>query len=78
MVVLSFILAANHYRIKYRMKELVPYFILSAVIIVFSRLYKYQNLTAELLINTVFIVLFILFAQFRDHVLTVFFRKDGK
>jgi O-antigen/teichoic acid export membrane protein len=78
MVVLSFILAANHYRIKYRMKELVPYFILSAVIIVFSRLYKYQNLTAELLINTVFIVFFIVFAQFRDHVLTVFFRKDGK
>jgi len=78
MVVLSFILAAKHYKIEYRMKELIPYFILSAGIVVFSRLYEYQSLTAELIINTVLIGLFIFFAQFRDQILTVFFRKDRK
>jgi O-antigen/teichoic acid export membrane protein len=78
MVVLSFILAAKHYKIEYRMKELIPYFILSAGIVIFSRLYEYQSLTAEIIINTVLIGLFIFFAQFRDQILTVFFRKDRK
>ncbi len=78
MIILSFILAEKHFKIEYRMKELIPYFILAGMIVIFSRIFKYPGLIAEIAINTVLIVLFIIFAQYRDHFLTVFFKKSYK
>ncbi len=78
MIILSFILASKHYRIKYRMHELIPYFILAAGIIIFSRIYTYQNIFVEIAVNTAFLIVFIVFAQYRDHFLTVFLRKGER
>jgi O-antigen/teichoic acid export membrane protein len=78
MIIMSFIFAARHYKIEYKMKKLIPYFILAIGMVVFSQLYHYKNLVYELLINSVLIISFIAFAQVKDKIFQVFFRKTDK
>jgi O-antigen/teichoic acid export membrane protein len=78
MIITSFIFARNHYRVKYNMKELIPYFVLAIGMVIFSRLYNYKSLVSELLINTIFIAGFIVYAQYQDKLLTVFLKKSKK
>ena len=75
MIIMSFIFASKHYKIEYRMGELIPYFLIAIAILACSRLFNYNSTAAELIINTIMIIIFILFAQYRDKVLTVFFKK---
>jgi O-antigen/teichoic acid export membrane protein len=75
MIILSFIFARKHYKIEYNMKALIPYFILAVGMVIFSQLFHYKNLTAELIINSVLFVFFIIFTQYRDKLLTLFLRK---
>jgi cell division protein FtsL len=60
------------------MKELIPYFVLAVGMVVFSRLYNYKSIGTELLINTIFIAAFIVYAQYQDKLLTVFLKKSNK
>ena len=76
MIILSFIFASRHYKIEYRMKQLVPDFIIAIAIVIFARLFHYNSPAAELIINSVLIIIFIMFAQYRDKVLSVFFKKN--
>jgi O-antigen/teichoic acid export membrane protein len=78
MIVLSFILARKHYRIDYKMKELVPYFVIVIGMVIFSRIFRYGSLMKELAINTVFIMVFLLFAQYKDNFLKIFFRRETR
>lgn len=73
MIVMSFVFAEKHYKIEYRMSSLVPYFILAIALVVLARIIHYGSTGLELLINTLMILIFIVFAQYRDKVLTVFF-----
>lgn len=75
MVIMSFVFAENHYKIEYKIGRLVPYFILAVTMVVFGRYFKYQNLAAELLINTILIIFFVIYAQYRDKIISVFFKK---
>ena len=76
MIIMSFIFAGKHYKIDYNMKRLIPYFVMAIGMVVFGRFFKYPNLVAELLINTVFVSLFIGYAQYKDKMLSIFFRKQ--
>lgn len=76
MIIMSFILAERHYKIKYDMFKLIPYFIISIGMVMFSRIFKYGGIIQELLINTAMLGLFVLFAQYRDRFITVFFKKS--
>jgi O-antigen/teichoic acid export membrane protein len=76
MIIMSFIFAEKQYKIDYNMKRLIPYFIMAIGMVVFGKFFKYPNLFAELAINTVFIIIFIIYAQYKDKMLTVFFRKE--
>ena len=76
MIILSFIFAEKRYKVHYNMKKLIPYFIMAIAMVVFGKFFKYPNLMAELAINTVFIIIFISYAQFKDKILTVFFKKE--
>lgn len=76
MIILSFIMAEKYYKVKYDMVRLVPYFVMAIAMVTFSMLFKYPNLIAELGINTLFFLSFIAYAQYRDKMLTVFFRKS--
>jgi len=76
MIIVSFILAGKHYKIEYNMKKLIPYFVLAIGMVVFSRIIEYKNLLWELVINTCFILIFIMYAQYKDKTISVFFKKN--
>lgn len=76
MIVISFIFAEKHYKVQYDIIKLLPYFIMAIVMVIFGQYYNYPNLVAELLINTLFVILFIGYAQYKDKMLTVFFGKQ--
>ena len=76
MIIMSFIFARNHFRINYNMKSLIPYFILAIGMVVFSRVFRYGSLFTELIINTFFILIFIIFAQFKDQTISIFEKGD--
>jgi len=76
MIIMSFILAEKRYKVHYDMKRLVPYFGIALVMVIFSSNFNYPNLMAEITINSFFIVLFIMYAQYKDKLLTVFFSKE--
>jgi len=76
MIIMSFIFAEKHYRIKYNMKELIPYFVLAIGMVMFSRIIEYKNLLWELIINTCFILFFIMYTQYKDKTISVFFKKN--
>ena len=75
MIVMSFIFAEKHYKVNYNMVKLLPYFIIAIGLVIFGYLFKYPNILVEFIINTFFIILFVVYAQYRDKVLTVFFRE---
>jgi len=75
MLIMSFIFARNHFKIEYDMKSLLPYFIIAIGMVLFRQFYHYHNLVTELSINTVFIIVFILFSQYKDKTLSVFLGK---
>lgn len=76
MIIVSFVFAEKHYKIRYDMLKLLPYFIMAIVMVLFSLFFNYPNLISELGINTVLVLLFIGYAQYKDKVLTFFFGKD--
>lgn len=75
MIILSFIFAEKRYKVNYNMKQYIPYFLMAIIMVVFSRYFKYPGITAELLINTLLILIFIGYAQYRDRLLSVFFSR---
>ncbi len=77
MIIMSFIFAEKHYKIEYNLKELIPYFAIAVGMVLFSRLIVYKNLLWELLINTFLISMFIIYAQYRDKAINIFFKKNN-
>ena len=76
MIILSFIFAEKHYKVHYGMIRLLPYFIMAIGMVMFSTFFNYPGLIAELSINTVLIILFIMYAQYKDKVITIFLGKE--
>jgi len=77
MIIFSFIFAQKHYRVDYNMKQFIPYGGIAIGMVIFSRVFRYPGIASEILINTVFLALFITYAQMKDKFLTVFFKKNG-
>lgn len=75
MLIMSFIFAEKRFKIEYNMKSMLPYLLIAVGMVVFGRLYHYRNLIVELSVNTVLIIMFIIFAQYKDKTLSVFFKK---
>lgn len=75
MIVISFIFAEKRYKVHYEMNKLLPYFLLAIGMVIFGTLHNYRNLLNEIVINTIFIGLFIAYAQYQDKLITVFFRR---
>ena len=72
MIILSFVFAERRYKVDYKMKKLIPYFIIAISMVLFARFFNYYNLITELFVNTIFIVLFIFYAQYKDNLIKVF------
>jgi hypothetical protein len=45
--------------------------------VAFAQYFSYPGLASELIINTVLIASFIVYAQYKDKVVTVFFRRSS-
>lgn len=78
MILMSFILAEKRYKIDYRMKELVPYFVMAVMMVFVSHYIPVRNIFVVISINTIFILLFVFYAQKKDNLLSVFFIKRHK
>ncbi len=76
MIVMSFIFAEKRFKIEYQFKKLIPYFLIAIFMVVFSRLVNYGTLFSEIGINTLFLALFILYAQYKDKFLTIIFKGN--
>lgn len=76
MIVLSFIMAEKHYKVNYNMKQFIPYFCMAVGMVVLARYINYPDLITELTVNTLMIVVFTGYAQYKDKIVTVFFKKD--
>ena len=75
MIIMSFILARKYYRIEYKMISTMPYFLIAVGMVVFSVTFNYPSTLVEIIINTILLITFITFAQYRDGILKVFLRK---
>jgi O-antigen/teichoic acid export membrane protein len=78
MIIMSFIFAEKRYKVDYNMKQYIPYFMMAIIMIAFGRYFKYPGLAAELMINTVLMLIFIGYAQYKDKFLSVFLSRTGK
>jgi O-antigen/teichoic acid export membrane protein len=78
MIIMSFIFAEKRYKVKYDMKQYLPYFLMAIFMVAFGRFFKYPGLAAELIINTVLMLIFIGYAQYKDNLLSVFLSRKGK
>ena len=76
MVIMSFIFAEKRFKINYQFQKLIPYFLIAILMVIFSKLVNYDNLFAEIAINTLFLALFILYAQYKDKFLTTIFKGN--
>jgi O-antigen/teichoic acid export membrane protein len=76
MVIGSFVFAEKRYKVHYKMISLMPYFIAAIAMVLFQKYFNYPNLLSELAINTGLIIVFIIYAQYKDKILTVFFKKE--
>lgn len=77
MIIMSFIFAGKHYKINYNMKEIIPYFILAVGMVILSRILNFTDLTVEITINSIFLIVFCAFAQYKDRIFSVLFRKGS-
>jgi hypothetical protein len=77
MIILSFVFAEKYYKIKYDMVKVLPYFCIAIGMVIFQRYFVYPNLISELIINTIFVILFIGYAQYKDKMLTIFFGRQS-
>jgi hypothetical protein len=76
MIILSFVFAEKYYKIHYDMVKLLPYFCMAIGMVIFQRYFEYPNLISELVLNTIFIILFIGYAQYKDKMISIFFGKQ--
>lgn len=76
MIIISFILARKRYFIDYELIKILPYFLLAVPMVTFALLFDYGNSIVELAVNTLFIAIFVTYAQYKDKLLSVFLRKD--
>lgn len=78
MIIISFIFAKKYYWIDYKILQIVPYFVLAIPMVIFSYYFNYGNIAIELVVNTMFLLAFIAYAQYKDNLLKVFFRKSDR
>jgi O-antigen/teichoic acid export membrane protein len=78
MIILSFIFAEKRYKVNYNMKQFIPYFFMAIAMVAFGKFFKYPGIASELVINTVLILIFIGYAQYKDKLLSVFLSRTGK
>lgn len=76
MIFCSFLFAKKHYYINYNMKRMIPYFAVSIVLVIISKLVNFENLILNLGFNTFLLCLFLIYIQKKEKIFNVFFSRD--
>jgi O-antigen/teichoic acid export membrane protein len=76
MIVVSFIMAEKRYKVNYNMKQYIPYFAMAIGMVLFGKYFRYTGIIMELVVNTILILLFIAYAQYKDKLITAFLNKE--
>ena len=76
MIIFSFLFAEKHYKVNYSMHKMAPYFVIAIAMVIFACCFEYGSLALELVVNTLFIIIFIGYAQYKDKFLTLVFSKN--
>ena len=76
MIILSFAFARKYYFIDYQIAEILPYFLIAVPMVIFGVYFDYGNTIIKLSVNTLFIAGFIFYAEYKDKLISVFFRKE--
>ncbi len=63
-------------KVHYNMKRIIPYFIIAISMVIFAKFFHYPGLISEFLINTLLIILFVMYAQYKDQILAIFFGRE--
>jgi O-antigen/teichoic acid export membrane protein len=71
MIIISFILARKYYWIDYQIGKIIPYFVIAVVMVIFSLYFNYPGLICEIVVNTIFILLFLAYAEYKDKLISV-------
>lgn len=76
MIIMSFIFAEKRFKIDYQFSKMISYFAIAIILVVFSKLINITNIFTEIGINTLFLALFILYAQYKDKFVTTIFKGN--
>jgi O-antigen/teichoic acid export membrane protein len=74
MIIMSFIFAESRYKIDYNMGHLIPYFIIAVGLVIVSRLTNFNNIFVEMTVSTIMLSGFVVFAEKRDSLISVFIK----
>lgn len=77
MIIGSYLISRKHYPINYEKGKIVTYIALAVIIVLVVNNIEYSSLAKELLFNTLFIIGFIIIAEYRDKSLTVFLKRKA-
>ena len=75
MILVSFLFASKYYPIDYRMIRILPYFIFAITTVFIDQYLHFDSDVLRMALNTLYIVIFIAFAQYRDGILDLFFKR---
>lgn len=76
MVFISFMLAGKHYPIDYKIGKLFPYLILALVVVIIDFKWHFESDIFRVGLNTVYILVFIAYAEYKDKVLSNLFKRE--
>jgi hypothetical protein len=76
MIIISFVLEKKQYFIDYKLIKVLPYFLIAVSMVIFAQYINYESMVLEFALNTVFVLGFVMYAQYKDRLLSVFFRKE--
>ena len=78
MIIFSFLFAQKHYKVNYEMYKMAPYFIFAVAMTIFACCFNYANLVVELAVNSLLMLIFIGYAQYKDGFLTLVFKNENR
>lgn len=76
MIIGSYLLSRKYYRIDYHVSKILTYLIIAIIIVLVVPYINYTNILLELSFNTLIIVCFIIYAQYRDRAITTLFKRN--
>ncbi len=76
MVIASYLLSRKHYPIDYEIGKILSYIALSIAIVMVVKRIEYSSLLREVGFNTLFIIGYILIAEYKDKIVSVFIKRN--